>query len=203
MTRGFTLAELLIALAILGVIATFTIPKVLQSQQDTKAKAVAKELASAVSGAFMAYKQQRTVDQYTEIQDLTPYLNYISVQTTGSIDHVYTNSGSVTCGATAPCLVFANGAKLWYYGRWGGPTSGNYFGGTANNRYVYFYIDPDGQLNSPGTTNGPGKSVHISLYYNGRISDLQNCLATDGTYFDGADQYWCGTQTNPPWFNWD
>lgn len=32
--KGFTLAELLISLAILGVIATFTIPKILSSQQN-------------------------------------------------------------------------------------------------------------------------------------------------------------------------
>lgn len=35
---GFTLAELLIALGILGVIATFTIPKILSAQQDSKTK---------------------------------------------------------------------------------------------------------------------------------------------------------------------
>lgn len=48
MARGFTLAELLIALTILGVIATFTIPKILSSQQDGKLKAIAKETAAAM-----------------------------------------------------------------------------------------------------------------------------------------------------------
>lgn len=38
MHKGFTLAELLIALAILGVIATFTIPKVLQSSRTAQAQ---------------------------------------------------------------------------------------------------------------------------------------------------------------------
>lgn len=201
--KGFSLSELLVALLILGQIATFTIPKVLQSQQSSQYKATTKELASMVAEAYSIYRLKNTPSQYTEIEDLTPYMNYIKKETSGSIDHVYGNSGSVSCNATAPCLQFANGAKLWYYGRWGGPTSGNYFGGTANDRYIYVYIDPDGQLNSPGTTNGPGKSVHISLYFNGRLSDLQSCKATDGTNFDGVDEYWCGSMVNPPWFSWN
>ncbi|MBL8031855.1 MAG: prepilin-type N-terminal cleavage/methylation domain-containing protein [Candidatus Doudnabacteria bacterium] len=46
--KGFTLAELLIALVILGVIATFTIPKVLYANQNTKYNAIAKEAMGTI-----------------------------------------------------------------------------------------------------------------------------------------------------------
>lgn len=46
LNRGFTLAELLIALAILGVIAAFSIPKVLSAQQNQTYNAIAKEAAA-------------------------------------------------------------------------------------------------------------------------------------------------------------
>ncbi|HEY9745108.1 MAG TPA: type II secretion system protein [Oculatellaceae cyanobacterium] len=46
---AFTLAELLIALSILGVIATFTVPKVLVSQQENKRKTVLLETISAIN----------------------------------------------------------------------------------------------------------------------------------------------------------
>lgn len=51
-TTGFTLAELLISLAILGVIATFTIPKVLNSIQSGEKKAIFRETIAATSNIF-------------------------------------------------------------------------------------------------------------------------------------------------------
>ncbi len=48
---GFTLAELLIALAILGIIAVFTIPKLLNAQADARNKALFKEDFALISGA--------------------------------------------------------------------------------------------------------------------------------------------------------
>lgn len=47
--QAFTLSELLIALAILGLIATFTIPKVLQNVESNQKKAVFKETFAALS----------------------------------------------------------------------------------------------------------------------------------------------------------
>lgn len=49
--KGFTLAELLIALLILGEIATFTIPKILSSSQNGRKKVVLKETISVLSEA--------------------------------------------------------------------------------------------------------------------------------------------------------
>lgn len=47
--HGFTLAELLIALAILGIIAVFAIPKALTVQQDSRKKAILKEAIATMS----------------------------------------------------------------------------------------------------------------------------------------------------------
>jgi prepilin-type N-terminal cleavage/methylation domain-containing protein len=49
---GFTLPELLIALAILGVIATFAIPKILLSEQDRKKIAIFKESIAMVEAIY-------------------------------------------------------------------------------------------------------------------------------------------------------
>ncbi|MEB3285996.1 MAG: type II secretion system protein [Vampirovibrionales bacterium] len=50
--KAFTLAELLIALIILGVIATFTIPKILTAQEDQKKTAVFKECIDTIQQSY-------------------------------------------------------------------------------------------------------------------------------------------------------
>ena len=56
---AFTLAELLIALAILGVIATFTIPKILSGSTDAKWNASAKGAMTMVEGAYADYQIEK------------------------------------------------------------------------------------------------------------------------------------------------
>src|SRR3712207_5952575 len=108
MKRGFTLAELLIALAILGVIATFTIPKVLNSQQDGKYKAMAKETVSAVSEAFSNYQKSNTVTGNESLGVLTPYLNYVSIHTSTLVIDDEPSGTSRACSATSVCLRLHN-----------------------------------------------------------------------------------------------
>lgn len=81
---GFTLAELLIALAILSVIAVFTITKDLVALQDAKYQAIGKEFAGMISGAYKAYKLANGYNPTMQVQDLTPYLNYVQVVTADS-----------------------------------------------------------------------------------------------------------------------
>lgn len=108
---GFTLAELLIALGILGVIATFTIPKVLQTQQDVKFKAIIKEVAGMMSAAFHAYKLNNTVSTSTGTSDLVAFFNYVKIDTVSTIDDVL-GFGSLSCSSPGRCYVLHNGAKV-------------------------------------------------------------------------------------------
>lgn len=64
------MAELLIALAILGIIVTFAIPKILSSQQDGSNNAIAKEAAAAISAAFKQHKLNGLVSTSTNAADL-------------------------------------------------------------------------------------------------------------------------------------
>src|SRR5688572_4288913 len=113
--KAFTLSELLIALAILGVIATFTIPKVLQAQQNNQFKAIGKETAGMMSDAFMQYKLQNTVQSTMESKNLTPFLNYVVFDTASQIDREQTLAGSTTCDNTSPCIRLHNGSKIMFW----------------------------------------------------------------------------------------
>lgn len=79
--QGFTLAELLIALAILGVIAVFTIPKVLNSQQDSQKRAVLKEAVASLYQICEIGANEGSLDATTSGTQLGTYfldhLNFI------------------------------------------------------------------------------------------------------------------------------
>jgi len=188
---GFTLAELLISLAILGVIATFTIPKILSTQQNSQYNATAKEAVSAVAGAYTLYKQNYTLSSSTTFGDLTPYLNYVKLDSSGAlIDDLYTHStADCDTGSFHYCLRLHNGATLMYFY--------DNFGGTGTTNGIFFNVDPDGMV-TDGTTNGPGKAIQFWLYYNGRISSsaqiVANTCSSSGCHSPGS--------VDPPWFQW-
>lgn len=78
---GFTLAELLIALVLLGLIATFTIPKILGSSDSSQKQAVFKETLSAIQLAFnqaVVNDEIRTTADYDVFKD---YLNHVKACT--------------------------------------------------------------------------------------------------------------------------
>lgn len=189
--KGFTLSELLVALAILGVIATFTIPKVLQSQQDNSKKAIAKEAAAMVSEAFVLYKQENTLTSSFEPRMLKKYLNYVKEETAGQLVDGAVTENSYACSATRVCLKLHNGGTLLLEG-------GETFAATTNNRFVWVLIDPDGSYS--GSSTGPGKGLWFGLFYNGRLSTWQQFPA-DATNSNGLWGPCAGC--DPTWFSWN
>ncbi len=188
---GFTLAELLVALAILGVIATFTIPKVLSAQQNSTFNAVAKEDAAAIGAAYHNYKLSNGVSGATSLTSLTSFLNYVSVDTTSQIDS-YPGNTSLDC-ATWQCYRMANGSTIAFDG-------GQTFGATDNLAITYFFVDPDGVYS--GSTTGNGKSVVFFIYVNGQITSQEN--AADNSHDVWGTVYHPATQVgkDPTWFRW-
>ncbi|WP_373532123.1 type II secretion system protein [Vampirovibrio sp.] len=188
--KGFTLAELLIALAILGVIATFTIPKILSSQQNGQFNAVAKEDIAMLSGAYQLAQLAGTVTSSTTPSDLTPYMNYIALDTTSTIDALHGLGVAVSCSGGQPCLRMHNGSIIQLYHR--------SFGGTATNNAILVLIDPDGRQTS-STTNGAGKMMEAFIYYDGRIGS-RGTLHTTAISSDGPRP--ADPNHEPSWFSW-
>lgn len=190
---GFTLAELLIALAILGVIATFTIPKVIQAQRNGQYNAAAKENIGAMISAYQQLQLNGTLTTNTTYGAFTPYLNYVAADTSGSwsMDSVPT-LGTIVCDANNyACLKMHNGSMLAY-------RVDVSFGGSNTTNAIHFAIDPDGKV-TDGTTNGPGKSVSIFIYYNGRLADEGSIAA--GTA-NSSVSYPANPAKVPSWFTW-
>lgn len=193
--RGFTLAELLIALVIIGEIATFTIPKIITSQQNNTYNARAKEAISMVAAAYQQYLLQNGPSTSAGISNLTPYMNYVALDNTSTIDSYYSDGGITTScgGASGYCIRLHSGAYMQF---WPGAT----FSGTATNNGIPLLFDPDGKV-TDGTTNGPGKSMYFFLYYNGRVTDLGNLVPN--TSWSTNSNWQPNPSQIPPWFSWN
>lgn len=172
--QGFTLAELLISLAILGVIATFTIPKILTSSQNGQNTAIAKEVASMISAAYSTYTLNNGAASTVKPGDLTQYFNYVSADATSAASAVSQATApgvalNAACSA-ATCLKLHNGGVLQF-------DTAQTFGGTSTTHAIYFNLDPDG--------TGPQGRISFVQYYNGRLTTGANALpastATGGT----------------------
>jgi prepilin-type N-terminal cleavage/methylation domain-containing protein len=200
-SKGFTLAELLIALAILGVIATFTIPKILDSSTNGKLTSIAKETASMISGAFSTYKQNATpaYNMMATPTNLTDYMNYVRIDTATTAGAFQTpaagtNITSSCSVAATPCVVLHNGAYLQY-------DTGATFGATdpapnnpAATTVIPFNVDPDG-------TGAQAGAVTFALYYNGRITTAGAATLTAASFNGETINV---ITTDPSWIaNWN
>lgn len=175
--KGFSLAEVLISVLILAEIATFTIPKILYSQQVSQYNANAKEVMGILTSAYQVYSQANTPTASTTPGDILAYINYVSIDTARTIDQSYTYGTSACAAGLNACYRLHNGGLLKGY------VYANFTSATSTG-YLWFLFDPDGTTDS--TTNGPGKSLLMYLYFNGRLSTYSHVH---------------NTTSDPPWFS--
>jgi prepilin-type N-terminal cleavage/methylation domain-containing protein len=207
--RGFSLVEILITLSILGVVAAFSIPKVLDStsngaRNSAKQTTMAREVAFMIMNAYEQYKAvNATVPANLKASDLTPYMNYVSVLPTTTQLDSHANIGGIvsTCtGGTGSsqmgvCLRLHNGGALWV-------GSSIHFGGTTPRNVLFFRFDPNAQYEGT-VADAPGMGMQMGLYYDGTIRSRAQ-LKTGTTYYHiPSNSYPVDgpvANANPSWF---
>jgi prepilin-type N-terminal cleavage/methylation domain-containing protein len=174
---GFTLAELLIALAILGLIATFTIPMVLQGSTEARWNTIAKEDIASICGIFNELRLKGL--SHTQLANYESRLNFVKEYIgtiDGSADEGEDGIGNINMcisNSSSRCYLLPNGSVVQLRPQF-----------TAfNNEAIIFAIDVDGQENPSGDN-----SLYVYIYKNGRVE-------TSGTR--DAIPTW-----DPPWFSW-
>lgn len=121
--------------------------------------------------------------------DLTPYMNYVTLDTSSNIDGGGNAAGGHFCSPTYPCLRLHNGGLLLLQDNCA-------FSSTTPQTFTQFWFDPDGEVLGPSGADGPSKSVMFDLYYDGFLTTRDqlkaNSSASCGTYgpSSGLDSSW-------------
>lgn len=190
--HGFSLAEILITLVILGVVAAFSISKTFTPLGKNTVNSKANQMMLRLAAAHQAYKMEGKLVSNTHFTDLIPYFNYVKIDSSTVIDELYTSSASRTCGSGSwYCLVFHDGSMLMY-------NDGQKFGGPGSG--IYLYYDPDGKR-TDSTTNSAGKSLQFWITYDGRVrtsNTIDNPIVVDWDVagYPVNDGPW---NLDPPW----
>jgi prepilin-type N-terminal cleavage/methylation domain-containing protein len=154
--QGFTLSELLVSLAVLGLIAAFAIPKVLTATGEASARAIGREMYGMIAESFAAVREANNgnVPRATTSANLVARMNVSRIITQTAVNGVDS------------LAVMQNGGRLGY------SATDAFSDGTIG--VVGFTIDPDGA----GALNDP---VTIYLGGDGRIFPADDSYSTGGT----------------------
>ncbi len=185
---GFSLAELLITLAIMGILMAFTVPGILQAQgstQSSKYSSFSKDVAFMIMNAYEQYRQANTtVATNTTPGALSAYMNFVSVDTsTTQLVDGHPGTAVIACSASAACLKLHNGGVLQLQAE-------NFNGSTTLNT-IQFRFDPD------GTYTGRQDSIQFELYYDGTLKTRGNAK-TNSTHSSATLS--SNSSYDPAWF---
>lgn len=195
---GFSLAELLIAFVVIGLLAALTLPKVLSGiPAPERSKAIVKGAVAEVNKAYAEYRMHHTPGTSTNFNHITPYMNFVRWITTAdyAIDREPNSMiGSISCGGGYRCLLLSSGALLMY-------NNACTFASPDTTSAVWFFVDPDGKAKQSAVSDSPTKSTHFKLYFDGRIKSVGTQLNNTCTSCGSVDCNDADPTRDPSYWN--
>ncbi len=171
---GFTLAELLVSLGVIGIIAALAIPKILTASNDSVSNAKVHKATQAVVNGYEKWKQNNGDSLGMTGADLMTFVNYSSLITDGRIVDIHPGSGNFTCSTTltttsgnlaGPCYQMQDGSMVYFMGHTGVAFT------ASDTSVLYFAVDPDAIESGSNTQDNSGIATAFFLYKNGRLRE--------------------------------
>ena len=191
--RGFSLVEVIIAIAIVAFIAGIAIPGIMTSANNNKRLGVVKQTMSIIGDAFNNKLESNEIDTNAGFEQFmnvgnegVKYTRYFpgtttATQVTFSIDPA--PNPMIMCNTGSPCVGTTNGSLRAFTLKNGAYVIFNTVirFGTAANAAIPLVVDPDGEA------KGDFNTVGLWLYADGRIR-TNRTIEPNTTYFTGATQ---------------
>ncbi len=178
-SNGFTLVEILITIALIGVLATMLIPVLFQNVGQEKFMDIAKNSASALGQGYATLLSETPSTADTTAQTIALKMDHVRRISNGSTSTQLQNvtntpangtclqAGASSCAlfrtpcdATTPCLLLNSGGVLQYDSTAKFAPTGQTPG--LNTHAVRFIMDPD--------ADGPQPAISLMLFFGGRIT---------------------------------
>ena len=175
MKKGFTLAEVLITLGIIGIVAALTLPNMMKNHQKRVMVAQLQRTVNAISNAMPSYMDDVHATRLFDTDafnynrnpnDLTPLVNFVrdnfktskicTSETTGGLEACYGNeyrrmSGTILNGFSGEvCTILKIGSTICFNRQW------------DKNDFPYVYID----VNGPQGPNVWGRDAYQMEFNN-------------------------------------
>ncbi len=170
---GFTLSELLVGLGIIGLIAAFAIPKVLNASSAALANAKVHKAAQAVANGLEKWTEQNGRSGETTPANIMNMVQHNGLITDGRlVDWVPNGDMDFTCSPSSvseyvgTCYQMPDGAVLYFIGS----ATWDTFGGNADNT-LYFGVDPDGITTDDDTQSNTSAATAFFISSNGRLRE--------------------------------
>ncbi len=208
---GFSLAEVLVTLVIVGIIAALVIPSIVYNTKDMELRNKWKKVYSDVSRATMLLKTLNgDIDFSSDTSFLTDYSKVMSFMKEGnfadfggSYYRYYKNFSVGTSGIDGPAAVLNDGVVMLFKGIGGVDNSCSTQIGDLKNICAYSYID----VNGSQKPNMYGKDLFFiwivkennafNTYAAGSHGDNYSCSenSSDGTTSAGCSAYFLYHET--------
>lgn len=203
--KGFTLAEVLITLGIIGIVAALTLPTLIQKKQDKELISQTKKIYADINSAFLMSQQDYGVigdnsylfnaedDAKIIAKNLAKYFNGAKLcekaSQKGCSTYYYdikyatlrldsNNSGAVTTSNTDPKIIFANGAILRIATNKSGCAAKQYTS-TVTDSYGRPVKNPDGTNKTSTYTS----EICANLFFDVNGAKLPNQFGRDAYWF--------------------